>query len=92
MPSAGQYISGIGRSQGTSVIDNPYPHTEMLHVIERYRRPDLGHLELEMRVEDPGTFKKPWTVKRVFILDSKEEIMENICNENNTYEQHLVGK
>jgi hypothetical protein len=51
-----------------------------------------GHLELEMRVEDPGTFKKPWTVKRVFILDSKEEIMENICNENNTYEQHLVGK
>jgi len=36
----------------------PYAHTEMMHVVERYRRPDLGHLELEMTVEDPGAFTR----------------------------------
>lgn len=32
------------------------PHTEMLHVVERYRRPDKGHLGVEVTIEDPGTF------------------------------------
>jgi len=72
--------------------NNPYPHTEMLHVIERYRRPNLGHLELEMTLEDPGALKKSWTVKRVSNLDPKDEIMEFICNENNTYEEHVFRK
>ena len=63
-------------------IRNPYPHTERMQVVERYRRPDLSHLELEMTVEDPGAFKKPWIVRRTANLDPTDEIMENICNEN----------
>ena len=31
------------------------PHTEQLHVIERYRRPDLAHLNIDISIEDPGT-------------------------------------
>jgi hypothetical protein len=63
------------------LLANPYPHTEMMHVVERCRRPDLGHLELEMTVEDPGAFKKPWVVKRTANLNPTDEIMENICNQ-----------
>ena len=69
-----------------------HPHTEKLHVIERYRRPDLGHLEAEITVEDPGVLSRPWTFKRVSELAPKEEIREFICPENNSDLSHLVGK
>jgi hypothetical protein len=41
-----------------------HSQTEMLHVVERYRRPDLGHLELEMTVEDRGALKESCLIKR----------------------------
>jgi hypothetical protein len=37
-----------------------YSHTERLHVIERYTRRDLGHMDVQVEMEDPGTFVKPW--------------------------------
>jgi hypothetical protein len=69
-----------------------HPHTEKLHVVERYRRPDLGHLETEITVEDPGTVAKPYTIKRVSELAPTEEIYEFICPENNKDLPHLFGK
>jgi hypothetical protein len=96
----------IGRWEGdTLVVDtvgfndkswlgggaNPYPHTEMLHVVERYRRPDLGHLELEMTLEDPGALRKPWIVKQMAKLNPTNEIMEWIC-ENEKDLKHLPDK
>ena len=68
------------------------PHTDKLHVIERYKRPDLGHLETEITVEDPGVLAKPYTTKRVSELAPKEVVYEFICPENNRDEKHLVGK
>jgi hypothetical protein len=69
-----------------------HPHSPKLHVIERYRRPDLGHLEIESTVEDPGVLAKPYTMKRVADLAPTEEIYEFICPENNQDADHLVGK
>jgi hypothetical protein len=83
---------GFNDKSWLSMIRNPYPHTEMMHVVERYTRSDLGHLELEMVVEDPGAFKKPWSVKRAANLDPTDEIMENICVENEKDLRHLPGK
>ena len=59
------------------------PHTDMLHLIERYRRPDLGHLEIETSIEDPGAYGKSWTRKTAYELRPKEEVHEYVCNENN---------
>ena len=59
------------------------PHSEQMHMTERIRRPDLGHLEIEATVEDPKVLVKPWTLKRTANLAPREEIMEFICNENN---------
>jgi hypothetical protein len=83
---------GFNDKSWLSTVANPYPHTEMLHVVERYRRPDLGHLDLEMTMEDPGTFKKPWVVKRTANLDPTDEIMEYICTENEKDLKHLPDK
>jgi hypothetical protein len=69
-----------------------HPHTDKLHIIERYRRPDLGHMEVEITVEDSGVLAGPWTYKRTSELAPGEEIREFICNENNSDLEHLIGK
>ena len=104
-PNPAWYGHNVGRWDGdTLVVDrvgftervyldqDNHPHTSKLHVIERYRRPDLGHLEIDITVEDPGTLAKPWTMKRVSDLAPTEEIYEFICPENNRDVEHLVGK
>jgi hypothetical protein len=70
----------------------PYPHTAQLHVIERYRRRDLGHLDVQVVMEDAGTFVKPWTVNMVWNLAPGEEMLEYVCTENNRDEAHMVVK
>ncbi len=94
----------IGRWEGdTLVVDTvgfndkswtppPRPHTEKLHLIERFRRPDAGHLEIETTIEDPGTYTKAWTFKRASILLTGEEIGEYVCAENNQYLEHVLNK
>ena len=69
-----------------------HPHTEKLHVIERYRRPDFDHLEYETTIEDPGAYTKPFTMHGHSAYQHKDELMEYICNENNKDVSHIVGK
>jgi len=61
------------------------PHTEMLHMVERYRRPDLGHLVVDLTLEDPGTFTKPIERHMTWQLAPKDDILEAICTENNKF-------
>ena len=56
-------------------VDSSHSLTEKLHLVERYRRPDLGHLELEMTAEDAGALKSPWMIKRTYVLDLNDDIM-----------------
>ena len=69
-----------------------YPHTEMLHIVQRYRRPDAGHIEKEVTIEDPGTFTNPWKTRQTWELVAGEEVHEYICNENERDAQHLKVK
>ena len=66
------------------------PQTEKAHIIERYRRPDLGHLEVEITIDDPGAYTRPWKVRRLLDLAPGEEILEYICHENHKTE-HFVN-
>jgi Carboxypeptidase regulatory-like domain len=58
------------------------PQTEKLHIIERLHRLDLGHLELDITIDDPGAYTRPWHIRRLLELAPHEEIQEYICNEN----------
>jgi hypothetical protein len=66
------------------------PHTEMLHVTERIRRPDFGHLEIRVTFDDPGTLTTPWHQTLNWELTPAEEVVAYVC-ENNKAER-LVGK
>jgi hypothetical protein len=67
------------------------PHTEKLHMVERFHRPDAGHLEYEITVDDPDTYKKPWTLKFATNLLVGDEIGEYICTENEQDSKHYTG-
>ena len=67
-----------------------HPHSEDLKIIERYRRPDYGHLDLEMTIDDPKTFAKPFSMKIRKTLDPDTDLLESIC-ENDRSVGHMVG-
>jgi hypothetical protein len=68
------------------------PQTEKMHLVERYRRIDLGHLEVETTVEDPDTYLKPWVTKTVSDLAAKQELLEYVCTENERDRSHIPGQ
>jgi hypothetical protein len=68
-----------------------HPHTEQLHVTERYTRIDYGTLENITTIEDPGAYAKPFTIRFEARLRPGWDMMEYICNENNQDVEHLEG-
>jgi hypothetical protein len=68
------------------------PLTNTGKMTERFRRVDFGHLEMDITVEDPKAYTKPWTVKIKQRLLLNTDLIEFICNENEKSDAHLVGK
>ena len=63
--------------------------TEAAKVRERVRRPDFGHLEIEVTVDDPKAYTKPWTVTLGQQFAADAELVDEICAENEKFSQHL---
>jgi hypothetical protein len=71
---------------------NGHPQTEATHVIERFRRRNFGHIDLEVTIDDPKAYTKPWTVTLPgWDFAPDQEMIESIC-ENEKDAAHLVGK
>lgn len=76
-----------------SWLDNGgHPGTESMHVTERFRRTDFGHMEIAITIEDPKAYTKPWTVMDKLTLHADDELIEYVCSENEKDLGHLVGK
>jgi len=76
-------IDTIGMNAKTFVDNYRTPHTEKLHVVERWRKINDGkQIEVHMTVEDPDTYNQPWQVIRRFDRDTTD-LGENICQEGN---------
>lgn len=81
-----------GFSADLSWLDDPgHPHTDALHVTERFRRGDFGHLEIRITIDDPKAYTKPWTVTENFNFLADTDLIENYC-ENEKDAAHLTGK
>jgi hypothetical protein len=85
-------IDTIGMNDRTVVDIYRTPHTEKLHVVERWRIVDDGKaMEAVFTVDDPGAFYKPWTAKRRY-RRIEQEFVEKICaenNNNNLFDYHI---
>jgi len=85
-------VDTVGFNDKSWLDPQGHPHTEQMRVIERMRRPDLGHLEIEITIDDPGAYARPWVIKRAADLDPGDDIGEYVCAENNKDPVHMVGK
>jgi hypothetical protein len=62
-----------------------HPHTERLHTVERFTRLDLGRMTIAITIDDPGAYARPFTLTFNARLAPGDEIIENICQENNQF-------
>ena len=85
-------VDSIGFRDGLWLDIVGSPLTSAAKVRERIRRPDFGHLEVEVTVDDPKVYTKPWTVtlKQVIVVDT--ELVDEICLENEKSVQRMTGK
>src|SRR5579862_1356304 len=101
-PSWNGYSTGHWEGDTLVVVSNGFqggqwldragsPLTEAAKIIEKFRRPNYGTLEIEMTIDDPEAYMKPWTIpiKQEIVLDT--ELLDYICLENEKDAKHLVG-
>ena len=68
------------------------PLTETGKIFERFRRPDYGHLQIEVTIDDPKAYTKPWTVTVYQRLLPDTELIEFVCGENERDDSHLSAR
>ena len=88
----------IGRWEGDTLVveSNGYndktwtsrygvSHSEALRITERYRRPDVGHLQVEVTYTDPKAYAKPWGFKTNMRLGADTEMLEAVCERSSDH-------
>ena len=93
--------SSIGKWDGNALVvetrgfndqswldDYGHPLTDAMRTTERFARPDFGHLDLQVTIDDPKAYTKPWSVDLRFALLPDTDLIEDIC-ENEKDAQHM---
>ena len=69
------------------------PHSDALRVIERFGRVDVGHMDLQVTIDDPKAYAKPWTVRTRLTLQADTELLEDFCdNHDKTMEHRRISE
>jgi hypothetical protein len=66
-----------------------HPHSEALHVTERFLRRDFGHLDVQLTIDDPKVYTKPFSVKFTERLLPDSDVLEYFCAENEKDRTHI---
>ena len=103
-PTPSWYGSSIGRWEGeTFVVETVglndravldamgHTHSDALHVVERYRRVDVGHVNVQLTLDDPKTFTKPLLVNFRLVLRPDTDLIEYYCTENERDRQRILA-
>ena len=78
----GLVVESVGFRDGGWLDRMGHPHSDQLHLTERYRRRDFGHLSIEMTIDDPMTYTKPFTYTQPAVLLPDTDLLELYCTEN----------
>jgi hypothetical protein len=68
------------------------PTSDGMRLTERMRRRDFGHLDIQLTIDDPKAYTKPWKAELHPELIPDTELMEFVCNENERDLRHLIAK
>ena len=84
-------IDSIGfKDEKVWIDENANPHSDALHVVERWTRPDMDHIRVDTLIEDSKFYTRPFTYGRTWVLGKPDEqLQEYSCSENNVDRDHL---
>jgi hypothetical protein len=82
-------VDAAGFSDRTRLDVAGHPHSEALHLTERFHRRDVGHMDVSITIDDPVMYTRPFTVKAVEILLPDSDVIETVCAENEKDGAHL---
>ena len=68
-----------------------HPRSEKMRITERYRRRDVGHLDVAITFDDPLVYTRPFTITVTHLLQADTDILEYFCNENEKDQVHLIN-
>ena len=68
------------------------PMTDAAKLTERFHRPDFGHMEIEITVDDPKAYLKPWTLKLTQVIALDTDLLDFVCADNEKDVSHLSSK
>ena len=82
-------IDSAGFRDDTWIDWNGSVLTQSAKVREEMRRPDFGHLEVQVTVDDPKAYTKPWTVtlRQRIVVDA--DLIDELCVENEQSYKHM---
>lgn len=75
-------VDTVGLNDKTWLDQVGHPHSDVLHVIERIRRPDHDTLVDDITIDDPKAYVKPWNGQQIFTLKRGWHLLEYICEDN----------
>jgi hypothetical protein len=84
-------VDTVGFNEGSWIEAEGFPHTDKLHLIERFTRSDSNTLKYEVTVDDPGAYTRTWTGGFNLRWNLGAELFEYVCQENNRVEETNEG-
>jgi hypothetical protein len=84
-------VTTAGYNDKTTLDLGGHPHTESLRVTERFHRRDAGHIDLQVTLDDPKAYARPWTLPIELAVVADGDLIEYVC-ENERDAQHMVGR
>jgi hypothetical protein len=81
----------VGYNERFWFTNGGLPHTENMHLTERFTRTDFNTMKYEVTINDPGAYTQPWSAAWSLRWVANEDIPEYFCQENNNDPAHMVG-
>jgi hypothetical protein len=82
-------VESVGFKDGGWLDRMGHPYSDQLHLTERYRRRDVGHLSIEMTIDDSKTYAKPFAYIQASVLLPDTDLIEYYCTENEKDVSHF---
>jgi hypothetical protein len=84
-------VESAGFNDRTWLDRAGHPHSESLHVAERFRRVDFGHMQFQITYDDPVTLTKPLTFSFGVNYVADTDMLETVCNESDRNKVHMIS-
>lgn len=85
-------VDSIGFNDRGWLDARGHTHTEALRLTERFHRLDFGHMEVQVTIDDPGTYVRPFTIRLKQHLMPDTDLLESFCAENEKDARHLEAR